>query len=365
MFISLLAGWALIAGQPQSDFELRHAAALKARPAGLTATLQTRNGRTTFNLFEPIPLEAAFSSSRPNTYSIEIKEGYNAAGVDYWFAVDRLQDTIRNEEPGTILGIVCCMNERPYLTSRPTVLTYQLGNFLRFEKAGRYQVYYTTRRVFHGLGPAGDQGHGLSDFTTVTNILTLTILPDDPDWDRQQLATLLGIIKNPARRPAEKAGASHALSLLDTPEGIEARINELDNTERAKWMFPNEAAALSRNRSSMILYTTRPDLVCAALESRALQPDFAITSDFARTWMLMLMRRDHRERYLATEDRRQAGETHLLQNTLLTPAYREMVDKLESALPGKREPAREITAATLAKLREDLAKTESRSQVRQ
>src|SRR5262245_40047020 len=113
----LIAGAVLLGAQPQSDFELRHATLLKSAPPGLMATLRTRGGRTTFNLFEPIPLEVVFASAKPNAYSIELKEGWNAAGINYGFVVDQREVVIRNEEPGALYGIVCCKNERPYLTA--------------------------------------------------------------------------------------------------------------------------------------------------------------------------------------------------------------------------------------------------------
>src|ERR1700731_5036347 len=72
----------------QTDFDNGNIQGLRRNPAGLKLELRTKDGRLTFHLFETIPVELEFSSSRPSTYSIELDESMNFAGWTHKFEVE-------------------------------------------------------------------------------------------------------------------------------------------------------------------------------------------------------------------------------------------------------------------------------------
>src|SRR5215469_4825334 len=79
--------------QALSPFQKFNAEAVRNNPEGLRVELRTRDDKSTYHLYENIPIDLIFSSSNPATYSIELSEGMNAAGGTNRFVVEPL-DTV-------------------------------------------------------------------------------------------------------------------------------------------------------------------------------------------------------------------------------------------------------------------------------
>jgi hypothetical protein len=116
-------------------------------PPGLNVTLRTRGAKTTFHLFETIPIEVAFSSTKPSVYSIELDEGMNFAGNTNSFEVSPADSVVLTSPAGATSAVVCCANDRRYLFAQPTVLVRELTDYFRFEKPGTYSSN-TSRAAF-------------------------------------------------------------------------------------------------------------------------------------------------------------------------------------------------------------------------
>jgi hypothetical protein len=71
----------------QTQVEMHNEEGLKGNPAGVKVVLRTKDGRSTFRLFETIPVELDFSSAAPSAYSIELDETMNFAGSANRFEV--------------------------------------------------------------------------------------------------------------------------------------------------------------------------------------------------------------------------------------------------------------------------------------
>ena len=362
---------------PVADFGRRHAEALNATPPDVQLTLRTSGGRTTFNLFETIPIELAFSSSRPGAFSIEV-DAMNAISQQFWFVVDRPMNVLKTRMLGDH-GYVCCSSQRPNLGSEPIVLRHDLTDYIRFDQSGPFEVYFTTRRVFRGHGNQQRLYESASEFATTSSALVLTILPDDPEWNARRLADVLSRLDDPPVKNSHhqvreyaKHGlevpstarhlndlfeqAQRALNLLDTPSAIDARVSRMWVQSYEDWRQQRVTAKSSRGYTispqPLLASTTRPDRVAAALESRARGSEFGVERDFADVWVKMLVQRDHRELFLATPDNSKEREERNLYATFWPQAVGEVVGVLESALPAKLGVAREMTADTIGLLRE-------------
>jgi hypothetical protein len=182
-----LWGWTSCHKRALSPFEKFNAEAARNNPEGLRVELRTRDEKGAYHLYETIPIDLIFASSTPATYSIELSEGMNAAGRTNHFFVEPTDIAFENNI--FPYGMICCGSDRPYLRHGPTVLHRDLTNFLRFEKAGRYQVFYSTRRVFRGKANPNSKDiyQEQSELTATSNLLNLTILPDDPEWDTKHI----------------------------------------------------------------------------------------------------------------------------------------------------------------------------------
>lgn len=343
---------------------------LSRNPAGLRLLLRTKGGKSTFHLFETIPVELEFSSSRSSAYSIELDERMNFAGQANKFEVSPA-DTVFLSAIGSHSAI-CCDSRRRYLSPRPTTLRRELTDYLRFEQAGTYSVFLVTKRVFRGLGRRN--GFNPSELNLTSNVLTLTILPDDPEWDSQKLTEVLQKLNDPHIRAEYDVAVGHANKLIETEkyfaianvvtqtEFVRAQkaLNALDTEdaikERVRLMQMESKSDLEMSRKfgtgtylpqPLLESTTRADLVVAAMKDRAEQPDFGVDYDYVQWWVRFLVQRDHAElfRPLANElGYEKAGHDYMLLNF---KAQRELIAKLETLRAAKTSDAAEITGQTI------------------
>jgi len=160
-------------------------------PAGLEVQLRTAANKTTFQLFEIVPLEVTFRSSKPSTYSIELADGWNPAAAADRFLVEPGDDVI-DRQAWTRPGTVCCDSRRAFLTSTPSVHSDELTDFLRFTRPGHYRIQYTSRRVFSG---PPTREYKPSDILVHSNVLAITITEGDADWADRLLPTVLAQVE--------------------------------------------------------------------------------------------------------------------------------------------------------------------------
>src|SRR5262245_27332546 len=169
---------------------------------GLRVELRTRDGQPSFHLYEPIPLEVRMSSSVLGKYTIDVARGMNAAAGDTDFTVSPGDSLVWFR---ALMGIVCCDSRRQFLTSTPHVFHHYLTANVRFQRPGTYQVRFQSREIFRANGASKDIYHSKGDVTAISNVLTLTILPDDPAWDEGALRSALAILDDPEMRRAAEA----------------------------------------------------------------------------------------------------------------------------------------------------------------
>jgi hypothetical protein len=364
----------------QTDFDIRNKEGLTRNPPGVTLSLRTQDGRLTFHLFETIPIELAFSSSRPLTYSIELDETMNFAGWTQKIEVDPDSAVLLPFSGFYMHGVICCSSDRQYLSKQATVFHRELTDYIRFEKEGTYRVFFTTRRVFDS--PRKYDDFGSSKILLTSNILTLTILADDPDWDTQHLAESLQKlhdihvkanyravenaieeIKSESGRyeaiankldRTELAQARRALNALDTEDAIRERIQMMDMLSKEQIRSEREYGGEMGLEQPLLESTTRPDLVVDFMQDRARDPDFGVDSDYTEWWARYTVVRDHKElfRPFRDETEHQKGLHSFPQYELA--AKRDIVLQLESVLSSKRGPAKDTTALTIKIMRADI-----------
>lgn len=363
--------------KPLTSFERQNREARWQNPAGLKFELRTSDSRTTYHLFEPIPLDLAFSSSAVATYSIELDDEMNTASLSDKFLADPV-DSLSSTIPSWLRAFVCCGSNPQYLSSGPTVLQEDLTDIFRFEKPGRYEIYATTQRIFRGKDASMEEDYGPSKFTVTSNILALTILPDDPKWDSHQLADALRILRDPRAQadyakaqkealdanpevPAFDATALHevyqtkfaqaqrALNTIDSPAAIQERVS-LMNLVPAKDRQHNTSLFQPLLRSS-----TRPDLIVSAMESRADDPSFGVDLAFSYYWTEYTIRRDHPDLFRLSSDEIDPGKKRQAFQLSWTASQKYEIQFLERALKSKKGEARSTTTSTIGHLKEEIA----------
>jgi hypothetical protein len=365
----------------QMDFDSRHTEALHHNPAGVKLSLRTKSKNSTFHLFETIPIELSYSSSRPSTFVIEMDEAMNFAGYRHIFDVDQPDAVLLTWQEVAAHGVDCCATDIRYLSSDPIVFERELTDYVRFEKPGTYRLFVTTRRVFKDGRKYLD--FDASKIALSSNILEVTILPDDPDWDAKRLSRTIAKLNDPhvladhqalaqsidqtkaetARYEAranqldqtQLALARKALNALETPEAIAERVRRIQMTPLKDVREDASLHAEEYTEQPVLKSSIRPDLVVAALESRAQDPNFRVDYDFAYWWAQFLVLRDHPEiiRPLANEAEQQTRIRPFLVNEAV--AKKEIAARLETFLAAKQGIAREVTAITIKALKSDVA----------
>jgi hypothetical protein len=360
--------------------------ALNKNPAGLQVELRTHGGQTTFHLYETIPIEIAFSSSRQLAYSIEMNETMNPAGQANWLNIEPRESVLRTGTMWFTHAFSCCASRRVYLASNPIVLHRELNDFLRFKKPGQYQLYFTTSRIFRGeVVHRPTQDFKQSTFSVVSNILSTVILPDDPKWDAARLAGTLSLLQDPQVRAAyekmektihrmpseldsdtartnelsqtEFVRAQKALNALDTPEAIQERINRMTLESISDWQSDKGTDSRRVFYQPYLDSTTRPDLIVAAMSAKAAVSSFGVDYGYASAWSRFLVQRNHPEIFAI--DIGETGQSHEWQEFNAYQALEEggeIIGALEACIEKKSGTAREMTADTIRLLKDDYAR---------
>jgi hypothetical protein len=186
-------------------------------PSGLEIELRTVGGKTEFRLSEIVPMEIAFRVTGTTPYSIETADGWNHAPAQDRFIAEPGQEVIGRNVWWMGGAIICCDSKRNFLSSIPTIVNHELTDFLRFTQPGQYRLQYTTRRVFAGRQV---RAYDPSALLVRSNIITIRIIPDDPQANRLPSSRLKPPPSTAMRRYQR---ALRELRMLDTPEAIRAR----------------------------------------------------------------------------------------------------------------------------------------------
>jgi hypothetical protein len=357
-------------------------------PDGVRFVLRTQNGRLQFHLFETIPIELVFSSSRPDTYTIELDELMNPAGATQEFEVQPQDTVLLTWRQWGLHSFVCCDSERRYLSQQPIIFRRELTDYVRFEKEGTYHLSLTSWRVFEGPRKSADY---LSSKTPViSNVLTLTILPDDPEWNAQRLVECLRSLRDPHVRAnynklkqtidgnhletgrdialtnrlsqTEFARAQKALNALDTEEAIRERVSLLNMLSAEDLAVEREGGGGAGLAQPLLNSTTRPDVVVAQLEARAENTDFGVDYDYVEWWARYVALRDHIEFFHAISEKTRQDQNYFSQELgYELAAKKEICARLESLLPVKNEAAKGITELTIKSLREEIVRAHKAS----
>jgi hypothetical protein len=203
--IGLLAvSVACSAQQISPSFDEQHARGVEQNPPGVTLTISTRDGHSTYHLSDTPYFRLSFTSKNSDVYTVELNTPMNLAGVSDDFVIQRPDTTVPIHSQPSLVGYVCCDTNRRYLGKESLVaetalrmeylersLNFRLRDseviaaippFAQKLKPGEYAIFLQSRRLMRGWPKSEhDQYHTVSDIVvTSNNVLHITILPDVP-----------------------------------------------------------------------------------------------------------------------------------------------------------------------------------------
>jgi hypothetical protein len=200
-------------------------AARQANPAGLAFTVAL--AKTTFYIGETVPLQMKLDATGRGNYSA-LNRSPDRGLEEY--VVD-LADIV--EDPlVTAVDLSGIVSEIP-LQAKPFEWERNMNDRVRFRRPGTYRFYVRTLRVRQPV--PGDAAPGMLRRTalpTVSNVLTIEVLPAPADWVAQRTAAAAEIVKTP--RPIDTAGSKRwsdallTLQYLDTREAGLILVRMLD-----------------------------------------------------------------------------------------------------------------------------------------
>jgi hypothetical protein len=259
-------------------FTAKHRELSSKNPQGLSIDLQLKDKQASFRPGEIIPLELRFRSSLPDAYFFD-NASYDRSGrldIDT-FVIDRPGDAVDPLHDYYTAGLFGFMGGGlrgiGALNDTPQLVYYELNEWLRLEKPGKYRLYVVAGRI--GKGKPYHSGN-----TTVrpaSNIVEFEVLPPDPAWEKQALAEAVRLIDS----NSESSGN------LNDPHRAACRRLRFLGTEAATResirRFRGQDRICDFEYNFGLIGTPRREFTRAEMETALNDPDQPITLQFLNT----------------------------------------------------------------------------------
>jgi len=328
--------------QRPADFDAQHAEAAAANPSDLHLRLSLAGGRTQFHLGELIKVQYELTSDTQGKYrSGDLWYDLSERSRFESFVSDRPADSA---DPlaghwaiwEALYGVHVTRRTGSWkdLTQNPVLEPWDLNDYLRFNRPGKYRIYAVTRHVVSDWSPGRDPYAGGPPLAS--NILELEILPDDPAWSADQLQHAVDALPLSARNPKEHLSAAKTIRFLQTPAALEAMASHYTGADRE---------VDTQLLSGLIGYHDRAAAV-AQMERQLTSPDFGVSRFFLFSLAVMklcLASPQLSADLLRTADRDTVKRWRHALFDVLVPYYDQLIPAAEKKSPR----ARALTVDTL------------------
>ncbi len=322
------------AADPFAD-EQAKAAAANPKDVAFTISLPA----ATFHAGEPIPVNLSFSSTAAGKYKVDgglydrsgrmSEDAYLIDPVDG--TVDPLKAFFEN---GAFMG--GGIRQVPVLNEKPFTMRFELNEWIRFDRPGKYRLYVNSSRV---QDAAGDGQQRLP--RAASNLVTFEVLPADAEWSRQELAEIVKTLDTATDQAVIRA-AARRLRFLGTRETAPELARRF-NGSPCDWDY-------------MLGLVGHPDLPAAtdAVIAQIAQPDFPVTGMYVRAAALLKTMAEPRTRPAATTGPADMTAFYQAQRDRMTAATAKVFDQLLAALDAKQGRALAVSMLTLLETPESL-----------
>jgi hypothetical protein len=325
-----------------ADFDSQHAEAAARNPSDLHLRLSFAGGRTQFHLGELIKVQYELTSDTPEKYrSGDIWYDLSDRSRFESFVSDRPADSADPFEGHWDIWetlyhvhVTRRLGSWKNLTEKPVIEPWDLNDYLRFDRPGKYRIYAVTRHVLTDWSPGRDPYAGGPPLAS--NILELEILPDDPAWSSEQLQHALETLTLSVKDTRARTSAARTIRFLPTPEALDAMATRYTGSDRE---------VDTQLLSGLVGYRDRAAAV-KRMEVQLAAPDFPVSRFFLFSLGVMKLR-------LASPDLSAADVLHADKPTVKQWRHRlfdVLLPYYEQLIPGaeKKSPrARALTVDTL------------------
>ncbi len=330
--------------KPEDPFVAQHNRAVRQNPEGASFTLRIlgdRGDKAQFRQGEIISVGYSFTSSLRKTYVLDGMQQDRSGRVDLdkFFldhregVVDPLGDYMH---PGSSMGGI---GYEATLGRKPETLIFDLNQWLRFDKPGKFRLYVTARRI----QKKGEKTFG-NPAEVTSNIVEFEILPRDAEWEEQEFQKIMRLLDSPAE-PIDPILGCHRLRYFNTEAAAREMIHRygapLDDCD-FEYFF---GLIGSRHRA----------FVVREMERRLEAPDQIVSGGYLNLLSHLayfLQRKDTFPEEWPRDEQRVKAFNAAWQNRLETLKKLEFqyIERLLPALAHKQGKARAIGAHTLLEL---------------
>jgi hypothetical protein len=291
-------------------------------------TIQTKGNQSIFRIGEVIPLELAFTSTRPG-YQLDMAT-YDRSG--------RLDEETFNIDPAAGWDDPLAIYYQSYrvfiggglrgsevLSTHPTIIFLELNEWIRFKYPGRYRMRIVSHRV--SKQPAAQQSTGL---IVTSNELTLTVVPATREWQESTLKAAVGLLNSPKTVKAPNLDqtdpnklAIKTLRYLGTASAARELARRLTGSG-SDWEF-----------SAGLLGSPDKEAALAEMKKLLVDPNFPVTGRFLETMSVLALPEDivenlpaerekaeteFRQELIAGIGEKQGGAAAVSNNTIIADA---------------------------------------------
>ncbi len=196
-FLCLSQVWShgLAQSTAPDEFARNHLQLIAKNPDGLTFTLKLKDPGIRFHVGEIIRLELTFASSLPETYVYD-NASYDRSGrlqIDS-FILDRADgiadplDDYYHKSLGGFMG--GGLRGIGALSTKPEIANYDLNEWLRFDKPGKYRLYVVSHRLTKGK----PYHQGNTPVEPASNVIQFEIVPADREWEQKTFSEAVKVL---------------------------------------------------------------------------------------------------------------------------------------------------------------------------
>jgi hypothetical protein len=329
--------------QQESEFDAKRSERASKNPQDISFTIRLAGDKKQFRQGEVIPLELSFASSRAKTYTMDAGT-YDRSGrlhLDKFHIepengfVDPMFDHF---DSGGIF-LMGGLRSMPELEEKPWLITYQINEWFRFDKPGKYRLYLTSPRVSR-IGKESDA------ISLTSNLVEFEIVPAEKDWQEKELKRIVKEL-DATDRKTDRRAACIALRFLGS------RAAALELVRR----YGGSDSECGFEYYAGLIGSPHREIVMETMETQLSAPDQPVTGEWLNLMIKLTMASGHQGlQQPVSSDERQLREYWERHREIYNRVQSKYSTLLAQSIHHKTGRARAVSANTLLELNWDKTK---------
>ncbi len=329
--------------------DAEHDKLVAKNPPGLSFRIRLVEG-TRFRQGERIRVELSFASSIPKTYKLDggLYDRIGRMHVDEFKLSPALTRDPLGEYFANGIGGMGGIRTMPVLTDEPYKMVFDLNEWHRFDKPGRYQLYVTSGRLsWEDPDPSGKPKRTEGRKVTSQNVVAFSVTRSPPGWRVKTLRAAKLVLDSKGSKDEAKREAARTLRFLGTESAAREMIRRLSSDE------------YSYELSFGLYGSPKRALIIREMEANLPRPDYPVTSTFLRTlsalkiWTALPIALPKAGVYAREAVDEKAWKLRREKQKQIDEA---LAQRLADGLSGKQPDARAVSTASLLSLGRSRAK---------